>query len=204
MVDIKKLEKKDKKIINEIVQIHLNTFSGFFLTFMGKGFLKQMYSSYCDHINSNIYIATSNGKILGFLSYSSDMSGLYKFMIKKRLIPFAWYAFGAFLRKPKVFFRLIRAFLKPGESKREEKYIELSSIGVNPNEESKGIGTQLIQALINDTDFNEYEYISLETDAINNEKANYFYKKNGFKMHKEYETHEGRKMNEYRYCGENC
>ena len=39
----------------------------------------------------------------------------------------------------------------------------------------------------------------LETDADNNEKANRFYLKNGFKKEREYLTAEGRKMIEYRY-----
>ena len=95
--------------------------------------------------------------------------------------------------------RLIRAFLKPGESRREENYVELASIGVNPNIKSKGVGTQLISHLKELVDFEKYAYISLETDAVNNEGANHFYQKNGFVLEREYETHEGRKMNEYRW-----
>ena len=49
MVTIREVKSDEKKIIDEIVTIHLNTFTGFFLTFMGRGFLRQMYQSYCDH-----------------------------------------------------------------------------------------------------------------------------------------------------------
>ena len=34
---------KDKEKINEVVDIHMKSFSGFFLTFLGKGFLKQLF-----------------------------------------------------------------------------------------------------------------------------------------------------------------
>lgn len=200
-VNIKKLESFDERILREIVKIHIETFQGFFLTFMGKGFLYQMYKSYIMHNDSNIIIAEENDKIVGFLAYSSDMSGLYKAMIKYRLIPFAWYSAGAFFRKPKVFIRLVRAFLKPGEAKREERYVELSSIGVSPEVKSKGIGTLLIGFLKQNVDFNQYEYIKLETDSADNELANHFYVKNGFTLKGEYETSEGRKMNEYHYYG---
>ena len=123
-------------------------------------------------------------------------------MIKTRLIQFAWYSFGAFLRKPKVFMRLVRAFLKPSESKREEKYVELSSIGVRPDAKSKGIGSALIKELKETVDFSDYAYINLETDAVNNEGANRFYEKNGFALERTFVTHEGRRMNEYRFRGD--
>ena len=201
-MDIRKIDSSEKQIIDEVVRIHLDTFTGFFLTFMGKGFLTQMYRSYCEHAESELLAAFDDGgKPVGFLAYSGDMSGLYKYMIKKKLIPFAWYSMGAFCRKPKVFMRLIRAFLKPGESSRDEKYVELASIGVDPNVKSKGVGSQLIGYLKDTVDMNAYEYISLETDAVNNEGANHFYVKNGFVLEREYETHEGRKMNEYRWRG---
>lgn len=200
MIHIKDIEAFDKGNLEHIISIHLETFQGFFLTFMGKGFLRQMYRSYCDHRLSGLLGAfDAADQLVGFLAYSSDLSGLYKFMLKKRLIPFGWYAFGAFLRKPKVFMRLLQAFLKPGESKRHENYVELASIGVHPDAKSCGIGSQLIDELKQRVDFDQYAYITLETDAVDNEAANRFYRKNGFVCTRTFTTREGRLMNEYRY-----
>ena len=203
MMEIKKIPKNDKLALNIIVDIHIKAFRGFFLTFMGKGFLKQVYSSYLSHRKSEVLGAFIDNRLVGFLAYSEDLSGLYKYMLKTRLIGIIWYSFGAFIRKPVVFFRLIRALLKPSESKREERYVKLASIGILPEEMSKGVGTALINALKNSIDFQEFSYISLETDAENNEKANRFYVKNGFALKKTFITREGRKMNEYRFCNEN-
>lgn len=189
----------DKDKINEIVDIHMQSFSGFFLTFLGKGFLKQLYKGFLEEKNSNLIVASDlDGKILGFLAYSSNLSGFYKYLIKKYLISFGWYAMLGFFRNPKIFFRLIRAFTYSQEAKREEKYIELSSIGVLPIKENSGIGSKLINYL-KELDFKEYQYIKLETDAKNNEKANNFYINNHFKLYKNYLTPEKREMNEYRY-----
>lgn len=198
-MQIRKIENTEKDTIHDIVSIHLNTFTGFFLTFMGRGFLNLMYRSYAEYKDSGILVAFEEGKLVGFLAYSGDLSGLYKYMIKKRLLAFGWYSLGAFFKKPDVFMHLVGAFLKPGESKREEKYVELASIGVAPNAKSNGIGSQLIDALKARVDFDEYAYITLETDAVNNDGANHFYKKNGFVLEREFETNEGRKMFEYRY-----
>ena len=202
MVTIREVKSNEKELINEIVTIHLNTFTGFFLTFMGRGFLKQMYQSYCDYDESGLLVAEEDGKALGFLAFSSNFSGLYKFMIKTRLIKFGWYSIGAFFRRPSAFMHIISAFLKPGEAKREEKYVELSSIGVDPNVKSKGMGSKLIDALKDNVDFNKFAYINLETDAVDNEGAIHFYEKNGFVRERMFETDEGRKMYEYRFVGE--
>lgn len=199
MITIREVQADEKDVINDIVKIHMHTFTGFFLTFMGRGFLNQMYRSYCDHKESGLLAAEYKGKVIGFLAYSSNFSSLYKFMIKKRLIQFAWYSVRAFLRKPSTFFHIISAFLKPGEVKREESYVELSSIGVMPKIKSKGVGTLLINKLIQKVDFKKYAYITLETDVIDNEAAIHFYEKNGFVRERKFETSEGRKMCEYRY-----
>lgn len=202
MVTIREVKSDEKKIIDEIVTIHLNTFTGFFLTFMGRGFLRQMYQSYCDHEESGLLVAEGDGKTVGFLAYSSDFSGLYKFMIKTRLVQFGWYSMGAFFRRPSAFLHIIKAFLKPSEVKRKEKYVELSSIGVDPNVKSKGVGSKLIEKLKKLVDFEEYAYITLETDAVNNEGAIHFYEKNGFIRERMFVTDEGRKMYKYRFEGD--
>lgn len=202
MINIREVKYDEKKLINDIVTIHLNTFTGFFLTFMGRGFLNQMYTSYCDYEEAGLLVAEEDGKAIGFLAYSSNFSGLYKFMIKTRLIRFGWYSIGAFFRRPSAFMHIISAFLKPGEAKREEKYVELSSIGVDPNNKSKGIGSHLIDSLKRKVDFTKFAYINLETDAVDNEVAIHFYEKNGFVRKRMFETDEGRKMYEYRFVGE--
>lgn len=199
MVTIREINHKEKRIIREVVDIHIKTFKGFFLTFMGKGFLNTMYSSYCKHPESGLLVAFYDNKPVGFLAYSGNLSGLYKKMIQKQLLPFAWYSIVAFLKKPSVFMRLMRAFLKPKESDRLERFVELASIGVQPEWKGKGIGSLLINYLKKNTDFSKYEYINLETDALNNEGANKFYLHNSFTLVRTYKTNEGRMMNEYQF-----
>lgn len=84
----------NKKSADVVVDIHLKTFQDFFLTVMGKGL---MYRSYCDHAQSGLLVALDDqSEPVGFLACSAELSRLYKCMIKKRLVPFAWYAAGAF------------------------------------------------------------------------------------------------------------
>lgn len=190
---------KNPKYVNDIVEVHMNTFTGFFLTFLGKGFLRTLYKGFMEHSESGVIVALDNDKLIGFCAYSDDLSGFYKYLIKRKLPQFAWYALGAFFRKPKVLFRLIRAFSYSGESKREESYVELSSIGISPDVKNRGVGSKIIKELCEITDATKFEYIKLETDRNDNEGVNHFYQKNGFVLDHSYETPEGREMNEYRY-----
>lgn len=191
---------KNKNRVNEVVDVHMQSFKGFFLTFLGRGFLRQLYKGFIEHENSGLLTAVNGeDQIVGFLAYSDDMSGFYKFLIKRHLFLFAWYAGLAFLRKPRIMFRLLRAFTYSENAKREEKYVELSSIGVLPEAGNQGVGSRMIQKLKQKVESEKYDYIKLETDAINNDKANKFYQKNGFVLDHSYVTREGRKMNEYRF-----
>lgn len=190
---------KNPKYINDIVEIHMDTFTGFFLTFLGRGFLKTLYKGFMDHPYSGVILAIEDDKPIGFCAFSEDLSGFYKYLIRRKLPLFAWYAAGAFFRNPKVVFRLLRAFTYSRDSKREELYVELSSIGVLSKAKNAGVGSKLIKMLCNITDANKFDYIKLETDRDDNEGANYFYRKNGFVLVHSYETPEGRGMNEYRY-----
>lgn len=203
-IKIRNVQSQEQELINQIVEIHLKAFPQFFLTFMGRGFLRLLYKSYCNHPQSGILAAVDAKEApLGFLAYSKNMSGLYKYLIKNKLPLFIWYGAGAFFRKPTIFMRLIRAFLKPAESKAVEAYVELASIGVSPDIKCKGLGSSLIKKLKEMVDFTEYSYIKLETDAKNNESVNSFYRKNGFILFRTYETAEGRLMNEYRFADKN-
>ena len=77
--------------------------------------------------------------------------------------------------------------------------MELASIGVKPDVKKMGVGSMLIDALKQRVDFKKYAYITLETDALDNDAANRFYRKNGFALERSFTTHEGRRMNEYQY-----
>ncbi|MPM13909.1 hypothetical protein SDC9_60269 [bioreactor metagenome] len=190
---------RDKNSVPDVVKIHIQTFKGFFLTFLGEGFLNQLYSGFLEHKNSNILVAVDeDNNVIGFLAYSENMSEFYKFLIKSRLVKFAWYSLIAFFRNPCIAFRLLRAFLYSKSAERAEKYVELSSIGILPERKKQGTGTGLIKTLITMIDSSEFEYIKLETDKYNNDSVNAFYLNCGFELDNSYNTAEGRAMNEYK------
>ena len=201
MVQIRELKEKDKQNIGAISELHKRAFPTFFLTQLGIPFLKTLYKGYLEDPDSGIIVAESKDHIVGFVAYSNNYSKFYKGLIKHHLIKFAFCSLGAAIRHPSFIKRLLGAFKKSDSVVKEEKYVELASICVDPRVESKGIGSKLIDYLKNIVCFNTYAYINLETDADGNDNVNKFYQKNGFKLARTFTTAEGRRMNEYRFRG---
>ena len=201
-VFIRELDIADDIYITRLSKLHMSAFPNFFLTQLGLPFLRTLYRGYMEDENSGMLVAEINGKLVGFLAYSNEYSRFYKGLLKRHLIRFAFCSMLVAIRHPSFIKRLLGAFKKSDEVKKKEAYVELASICVNPRIESKGVGSKLINKLKEITDFSEYEYINLETDACDNDAVNQFYIKNGFQLARSYMTTEGRKMNEYRYYKE--
>lgn len=199
MFQIRELEQKDRNLISSLALLHKAAFPKFFLTQLGIPFLKTLYTGYLEDDESGIIVAEEDNRVIGLIAYSKDYPKFYKGLIKHHIIKFAFCSLGAAIRHPSFIKRLLGAFKKSESVVKTERYVELASIGVDPNCKSKGIGSALINYLKNQIDFSKYAYINLETDAVDNDAANRFYIKNGFKLEREFTTAEGRKMNEYRY-----
>lgn len=199
MLSIKELKSTNQKTIQTIAELHKKAFPTFFLTQLGIPFLKTLYTGYIKDKNSGIIVAENKDRIVGFIAYSKEYSSFYKGLIKNHLFKFAFCSLGAAIKHPSFIKRLLGAFKKSDSVVKEEKYVELASICVDPRIESRGLGSKLIDYLKGIVDFDVYAYINLETDADDNEGANYFYVKNGFKLARTFVTAEGRRMNEYRY-----
>ena len=199
MFQIRELEQKDRNLIQDLAILHKAAFPRFFLTQLGIPFLKTLYTGYLEDADSGIIVAEDENKAIGFIAYSKDYPRFYKGLIKHHIVKFALCSIGAAVRHPSFIKRLLGAFKKSDSVVKTEKYVELASICVDPSIEGKGVGSALIGYLKEIVDFNDFAYINLETDAVDNDNVNRFYVKNGFKLEREYITAEGRKMNEYRF-----
>lgn len=202
MAVIRKLEKANSDYIKSIAELHKRAFPLFFLTQLGVPFLKTLYTGYMEDKDSGIIVAEENEKLVGFIAYSNDYPRFFKGLIKNHLMTFAICSVGAAIRHPSFIKRLLGAFKKSESVVKTERYVELSSICVDPEIESRGVGSALIDFLKGIVDFNKYAYINLETDADGNDGVNKFYVKNGFTLEREFVTAEGRRMNEYRFEGQ--
>ncbi len=195
----KRIEKVDKKLIDKIVKLHIMSFQGFFLSTLHPGFLRQLYKSFVTHKKSELLVAFKGEDPVGFIAYSMDTTGAYRHMLHRYFFPFFWYSFLSFLKNPSIFIKMFSALGKPYMYVRDWNYIKIFSLGVCPDYRKNGIGSLLLDDVKRHMDAGTYDYITLETDANDNDDVNEFYLKNGFVLSSQFTTFEGRNMNKYHY-----
>lgn len=195
MDSIQSVRKEDVAIITKI---HLASFQGFFLSYLGAGFLLEFYESIRVDSSGIFFVyRTPDGSVAGSVAGTDQISDFYKRLIRKRWWRFGWAATPAFLKKPSILPRLLRAFTLPCEPLPAPKCGTLMSIGIDPKYQGRGYGRELVNAFLNEAVGRGCEYVNLTTDAICKDAVNAFYRHMGFDLFRSYITPEGRKMNEY-------
>lgn len=192
---IRKFESSD---ICHVVAVHMASFPGFFLSFLGPKFLTIFYSRVCFAPESIAFVyLDKDGLPIGFVVGSLNPRGFYSRMLKRDWFKFTLSSVGPIIKNPTIILRLARAVLHPSSNQFGQNVAGLFSIGVLPDNHCLGIGKFLVNAFLNDARLRGCERVYLSTDRDNNESVNNFYIKNGFKINFQYTSREGRRMNQY-------
>ncbi|GEN76161.1 GNAT family N-acetyltransferase [Chryseobacterium hagamense] len=180
--------------LDAIVDIHYRRFSSFFLTTLGKSFLKAFYQAFL--IKPGILLVLlDNNEIKGFAAGSRDNRNFFKKLLQNNPLGFALSGVNIFFTNPKA---LKRIFTNTKTSQRVSiACAELLSIATLPNKQ--GYGKALLDYFEKDIILHNKEKlpISLTTDYENNEKAVKFYKDCGYEVFEVFESYQKRKM--YRF-----
>lgn len=180
------------------VDIHMRAFPGFFLTFMGPAFLRELYRSFITQPQGVGFVAqASNGRVLGLAVGPVQASSYYSTLFRQR-----WWAFGLrsiapMTRRPGVMLHLLRTFRRHGDSPVGVERALLSSIFVAPEAQGLGVGQALLAAWTQHVRQRGCTGCYLTTDAENNDATNRFYKSSGWTLESTFETKDHRKMNRY-------
>jgi ribosomal protein S18 acetylase RimI-like enzyme len=174
----------DKSDLEEVVNIHIQAFPGFFLTLLGRKFLKELYKNFLIDEYSICLVAEEESILQGFVVGNLKPDNLFRKILLKKGYLFLLYSFDALIKRPgivlkKLFYALnYRGELPDGLT----KTALLSSIGVKPNLHNNGIGSILIQTFCKKAFMKGSNAVYLTTDKIENETVNQFYIKNGFQF----------------------
>jgi ribosomal protein S18 acetylase RimI-like enzyme len=183
--------------VDSVIQVHMDAFHGFFLTFLGPAFLREFYMGVCED-PSGIALVTDESSVAGFVVGTVEPSGFYKRLIQKRWWKFALASVRPVIEKPMIVPRLIRALNLPSKMAYPGvKMGTLMSLGVSKKFHGNGIGKHLVSSFLENSRKRDVEVVNLTTDAVGNESTNEFYQKMGFTVVSVFETPEGRLMNEY-------
>lgn len=192
---IRRMETDD---IEAVVKIHLASFPGFFLTFMGYRFLFIFYSGVCTATEAVALVYLDRaGAVAGFVAGTSNPRGFYSRLLRRDWLKFAIASIIPVMKKPSVISRVIRAVSHPADNPVGDDVAGLFSIGVLPELQGNGAGKELVRAFLDEAKQRGCKRVFLTTDRDNNAAVNVFYEKLGFSIDRYYVTPEGRKMNEY-------
>ncbi len=181
-----------------VAGIHLSSFPGFFLTFLGARFLSLYYEGICAAPEGIAYVYQDTaGSPAGFVAGTSDPRGFYSRLLRRDWFRFFLASLAAMARKPSIVRRVGRAVFHPARSPAGKEVAGLDSIGVLPSLQGTGAGTKLVGAFLDEARRRGCGKVFLTTDRDGNDAVNGFYRRAGFRLEREYATPEGRWMNEY-------
>ncbi len=187
--------KARKQDIEKIAEIHLDAFQGFFLTSLGKGFLKLYYSCGLKSKESIFLCALKEeGEFAGFCFGTKLARGFHKRLIINNLFSFAIFGIKLFFTRPKAILRLMFNLEKKVSDNDDGNYAELLSIAVSPNTSQKGIGKALLMAFEAEAKINNSKRIALTTDFYDNDSVVSFYLNSGYIRFSEFTAFPDRKM----------
>lgn len=181
-----------------VVTIHVRAFPGFFLSFLGAAFLRELYRGILDDPTGRAFVAERpEGGVAGFVAGTLAPAGLYSRLLRRRAIRFALAAVPAVIRRPGIAPRLLRALTMPSRGALPSGAAMLMSVAVDPGTQGGGHGRALVGAFMRAAGAGGATVVHLTTDRDGNEAVNAFYRSLGFALHRQYRTPEGRAMNEY-------
>lgn len=181
----------------QVAEVHERAFKNFFLTILGKNFLTKFYGAILKRkdIVCRGYWDNQN-RLAGFFVANYNHKGFYRNLCKENVFPFFAAAVPVFLYKPRLVFRLARAFSSNNQTHGFESYPYLMSICVDPAIQNQGLGKSMMYDLIGILQKKGYKGLYLTTDSEENNSTNSFYIHTGFV--KKSSFYQGkRKMNVY-------
>lgn len=185
--------------LDKIVDLHMAAFGGFFLSSLGKPFLLDLYDSFICDESSICFVADEEGILKGFAVGNQKPARFFKILLIRKNAIFIFHAIKAFIKNPvTVTQKFIYALQYRGECPAGFRHPSLlSSLGVDPADKGKGIGSKLIEAFCLKAFEAGADVVYLTTDKTHNDSVNDFYIKNGFRLESVFEKSNHRKMNRY-------
>lgn len=185
-----------------VVDTHLAAFPGFFLSRMGPPFLRQLYAGFLEVEHGVLLVACDERnptRMLGFVAGTLQPEAFFGRLLLRRGIGFALASVRPLIRQPAwVGRKLWSALFYRGETLPEVPDAALlSSLGVHPQAQRRGLGRHLVRAFLQHAQSRNVDAIYLTTDQMGNASANDFYRTCGFELAGTVARPGGRVLNRY-------
>lgn len=168
--------------------MHIQGIPTGFISSLGQEFVAALYEAIAEDKNSFGFVAIEDDKVLGFVAFSINLSRLYKYVALKKGFKFIFV-----LAKRMLFSRVIKKiwdnlFYPSKMKKMNLPDAELLSIAIVPDGRGRGIAKQLVDAGFEECRKRRIEKVKVLV-AADNEAANKLYKKCGFELNTQINSH---------------
>jgi ribosomal protein S18 acetylase RimI-like enzyme len=190
MIELRPMTQRD---LGDVVAIHRAAFPNFFLSFLGPRFLRVFYGFIVS--DGIAIVAMADGTLAGFVAGVSQPKSFYRRLMRRRFVRLALAITPAVVRHPTTLGRVVRrARQRTGGDRHGPEGAELMSLAVDPKQQHRGVGRELVTAFANHLAANGERRLWLTTDAADNDRVILFYERQGFSRSREFVTAEGRAM----------
>lgn len=191
-MEIKTIGRED---LRQVVEVHKDSFKGFFLTELGDHFLTVYYDCVRKDEKGILAGLYDESQLCGFFAATTLSNGFNKQLILKNFFRFSLIGLKLLLTRTPSLVRLFKNFTKTSQQVQDEgEYAELLSIGVSVKKQGQGIGKKLLVQFENEMRAKGCSALSLTTDYNQNEKAIQFYKGLGYTVYYDFIAYPNRKM----------
>lgn len=172
----------------QVACLHIQGIPTGFISSLGQEFVASLYEAIAEDKNSFGFVAVESDKVLGFVTFSTNLSRLYKYVASKKGFRFAFV-----LAKRMLSLRIIKKiwdnlFYPSKMKKMDLPDAELLSIAVASDGRGRGIAKQLVDAGFEECLKRGIDKVKVLV-AADNEVANKLYKKCGFKLAGQMDSH---------------
>ena len=182
-----------------MVEIHLRAFPDFFLSQLGRPFLRRLYAGFVREASGCALIAQQGGAVVGYIAGTSRPERYFRERLHREGLAFACNALPGLLRAPaRTAERLWSALRYRGERPPDlpEGWL-VSSVAVDPGARAGGTGSALVRAFCARAAAARAPWVYLLTDESGNDEVQAFYKRAGFQLHSRIVRSGGRVMRVY-------
>ena len=168
--------------------LHISGIDSGFISSLGQRFVAVLYSTIFGHRKSFCFVAEAEGRILGFVAFTENLKSLYKAALQKNTFVFIR-AIGLKLLSPKTIKRILQNLFYPSKTEKLDlPEAELLSIVVASEGRGRDIGRQLVTKGFEECRKRGIDKVKVLV-AADNEPANKLYKKCGFELVTQIDSH---------------
>jgi glycosyltransferase involved in cell wall biosynthesis/ribosomal protein S18 acetylase RimI-like enzyme len=170
-----------------IAELHRQMIGSGFLASLGTGFLTVLYQGMMAAPQSRVLVGEGDGVVRGFVAGVANTDAFFAWFLRNRALPAIWHSLLAL--SPRAISKVLETW-RYGNQGHEGVPAELLALAIAPSARGRGLGTDLVAALLDWAGGEDIDAMRVVLGA-DNEAARRLYAKCGFTGERRIEIHHG-------------